>query len=176
MDAQVCTQCKIEKPLSDFYFSKNNLRGHATICLPCVQTSYERTKREMPRLQMVQQELPKNKTANKKPIRRPREAIQELPKYHGFVYLLVSENGFYKIGRSKNIKARLYGINREIPIKINLVHTVQSASYILAELFLHKKYANERVQYEWFRLSPEQVNWFCGLKDFDVDKLIWNSL
>lgn len=101
--------------------------------------------------------------------------LPEVKKHHGNIYLCVSANGLYKIGRTRNIKSRLGGLNRDIPIEVQLIHSFQSDAYELAELFLHKKFTNERVKFEWFQLSPEQAGWICALKDFDLDGVILDT-
>ena len=90
----------------------------------------------------------------------------------GFVYLMWSETGLWKIGRAKSVEARLGGLNREIPIEIKVEHHFASRDYIKAEKVLHERYSNERVKYEWFRLSPEQVENIKSIQDHGLDDLI----
>ena len=44
----------------------------------------------------------------------------------GYVYLLMSANGYYKIGRAKDTGTRLSSIQRSFPIEIELVHCFRS--------------------------------------------------
>jgi uncharacterized Zn finger protein (UPF0148 family) len=87
----------------------------------------------------------------------------------GFVYLMIAENGLYKIGRARNVQNRLTMLNRDIPYKTELVHHFASANYIKAELYMHEKFSKERVKYEWFNLSQDQIDWIRSLTDYQVD-------
>ena len=65
------------------------------------------------------------------------------------------------------------GENFEIPIRIELLHCIQSGHYKEAELYLHKKFDDFRIRYEWFKLLPEHVCWIKNLKDGDIDELMY---
>jgi predicted GIY-YIG superfamily endonuclease len=102
--------------------------------------------------------------------------VEQLPRGSGSIYLLICENGLYKIGRARNIEARLNGLHREIPIKIDYLHSVLSEHYIDAEQYMHQKFASQRQgAVEWFCLSEDQVQWIRSLRDFDIDKMLLAS-
>jgi uncharacterized Zn finger protein (UPF0148 family) len=88
----------------------------------------------------------------------------------GYVYLMSSANGLYKIGRSKNVEQRRGDLNRQFPIQIGVIHSVLCKDYAKVERDLHSKYRQKRVGHEWFRLTPQDVAWFLALKDGDLDE------
>lgn len=88
---------------------------------------------------------------------------ERIPKT-GFVYLLRSENGYYKIGRTKNIQSRLTAIQRKYPIDIKLIHFWECDDYIETEDALHRLYQDHRKGLtEWFSLPPEAVDEICAM-------------
>jgi len=89
----------------------------------------------------------------------------------GYVYLMGSDVGLYKIGRTRDLNGRVGDLNRQYPVKIWLIHPVASHSYKRLERWLHKKFADKRQGLEWFALSQEDVDWFTSKKDFDLDTL-----
>jgi predicted GIY-YIG superfamily endonuclease len=89
----------------------------------------------------------------------------------GYVYLMRSGNGYHKIGITKNIKNRLYGVRVQFPIAIDVIHYIASEDYRNVERFLHNKYSSKRVQHEWFSLNEKDISWFKSLRDHELDPL-----
>ena len=88
----------------------------------------------------------------------------------GYVYLLRSENGFYKIGRATSVDMRLSTIQRSFPIEIKLVHCFRSQDYVAAEKYLHLRYHEYRPdRTEWFALPDWAIEYIQDLKDYDLD-------
>lgn len=81
----------------------------------------------------------------------------------GFIYLIESEEGSYKIGRAKDMDSRFRGITLCLPFKVTLRHSFPSADYIAREAELHRRFADKRLEGEWFRLEPADVEAFCTL-------------
>jgi hypothetical protein len=75
----------------------------------------------------------------------------------GYVYLIQSPTGSYKIGRSKNIANRLKTFNVKLPFEIEIEHVISCSDYRAAERELHKRYADKRVNGEWFALTRDDV-------------------
>ena len=105
--------------------------------------------------------LPKPRTPKPPAVRRGSR--------EGFVYLIRAENGRHKIGRARDLEQRRQGLEREIPLKMEIIHHIACSDYIKAELSLHEKYADRRVQYEWFDLSPEQIAEIIEIGDYGLD-------
>lgn len=94
--------------------------------------------------------------------------IYEQNRKAGFVYLMRSGNGYYKIGISKNIKNRLDGLKRQFPIEIEVIHQITCHDYRKVEKVLHEKYSSKRAEHEWFRLNAEDVQWIISLSNYQL--------
>ena len=89
---------------------------------------------------------------------------------YGYIYLLRSANGYYKIGRTKGMGMRLVAIQRSFPIEIKLVHCFKSQDYVAAEAYLHDRYGEYRPdRTEWFTLPDWAVEYIRDIKDYGVD-------
>ena len=72
----------------------------------------------------------------------------------GFVYL-VKCGKFYKIGRAKNLKLRMAGL--QFSEKPRLIKAVRCIGYGFLERALHALFSEKRTHGEWFALSPENL-------------------
>lgn len=109
---------------------------------------------------------------------RPMSAIRTELFYHGcscqnemhqsgYVYLLECEQGeFYKIGRTNDLNRRMDQFGIQLPFKISLRHTIKVPDMVCAEAALHSKFASRRTNGEWFKLSIEDVDWFCQMPNY----------
>lgn len=94
-------------------------------------------------------------------------------KKSGYIYLMSSENGYYKIGITrKQTEERLKGIKRQFPIEIRIIHYIKSMCCRNVETFLHEKYSHKRIENEWFNLSEEDIIWIIALKDYELDGIM----
>jgi hypothetical protein len=75
----------------------------------------------------------------------------------GFVYLIKSSEGYYKIGKSKKPedRMRLFGI--KLPFRVDPVHLIHCQDMHAVETELHERYAHARADGEWFTLTDEEV-------------------
>ena len=81
----------------------------------------------------------------------------------GYIYLLQSSDGLYKIGATKNNpQDRTKKLNTGNGNKIELIYYFQCEQYFKVEKSLHKKYKRQKTETnnEWFELTQEQVNSF----------------
>jgi hypothetical protein len=99
----------------------------------------------------------------------PKKFIPFRPQ-QGYVYLMQAENGIYKIGMAKNVEDRRKSLEREIPLKMKVIHYFFSENCRKAERHLHTVYADLRLRYEWFTLSDEHVSMIIKIGDFGLDK------
>lgn len=82
----------------------------------------------------------------------------ERRKVPGRVYLLKADNGLYKIGYSKNVQTRIKQIQKNTPHSIEIVCSIKTDDVRTLEAKLHDKYQAALTKYEWFLLSPQQVD------------------
>ena len=85
----------------------------------------------------------------------------------GFVYLLSSEVGFYKIGQSKNVAERVRSIATLSPVHLMLSHTIHCDDRFMAERILHERFARYRERGEWFQLPKAQMEEIRHLARFE---------
>lgn len=75
----------------------------------------------------------------------------------GFVYLLKSTSGFWKIGKTKNPDNRLKTFGVKLPFEVEYEHLIPCEDHNAAEYSLHQRFEANRVNGEWFDLSPDDV-------------------
>lgn len=75
----------------------------------------------------------------------------------GYVYLIQSTTGYYKIGSSRSVPNRLQQLQCGNPEHLMLLHQFPSANARQDELSLHARFADRRVRNEWFALSDEDI-------------------
>lgn len=73
-------------------------------------------------------------------------------------YLYVIQAGeFVKIGISRNVQARLAELQTGNPLPLAILDAFEFADAEQVERALHQRFANARVQGEWFRLTAEDL-------------------
>ena len=84
----------------------------------------------------------------------------------GFVYLLLADGlaDMYKIGYSTDPVRRLKTIQASCPVPLSLEWVIPCWGNDGTELKIHRKFAEQREEGEWFRLSREDVEWIQGLR------------
>jgi len=89
----------------------------------------------------------------------PRDAYEQ----SGYVYLLHAVGSRrYKIGLSKDVAKRVEHLNKQSPFKILLVHAIATSDMDRLECYFHKRFADSRVNGEWFELTESAIAEFMN--------------
>lgn len=92
--------------------------------------------------------------------------IRPIPKkIKGEVYILRSESGHCKIGRTSNLKRRLKALNGSSPVPHRLVCSIQSNDSYDLEKVLHEMFSHRRIRGEWFALEQCDIETIVSLKE-----------
>lgn len=76
----------------------------------------------------------------------------------GYVYLIGTPTfRWYKIGKSITPDVRIKNIGVLLPFKIEVLGIWRAADHTMLESCLHEKYAESRVNGEWFSFSKKEV-------------------
>lgn len=86
---------------------------------------------------------------------------KELMAKAGYVYLIKTYGGFYKIGETKDPRKRLKGITGPVE---EIIHKIQTDDCKRLETYLHNMHVAERRGQEIFVLSEEDVANICRVK------------
>lgn len=90
---------------------------------------------------------------------------EEITPKIGEVYLIKGENNRYKIGYSKNAKARTEALRISSCENHELVHKFKVQNPHLKEKELHLMFNEKRTHSEWFKLSKADIKFIKGLSD-----------
>lgn len=81
------------------------------------------------------------------------------------------ESGPIKIGRARNVRKRLTGLQISHFEKLHVRATLETLDDVGKELELHKRYAADRIRGEWFKPSPDVLAMVEQLKNTKPDTL-----
>jgi hypothetical protein len=79
----------------------------------------------------------------------------------GYVYLAQSGERF-KIGRTLSLERRISGLAGQLPEKIVLLHAIKTEDTSGIEAYWHRRFADQRLNGEWFALEPDDIEIFKG--------------
>jgi len=89
-------------------------------------------------------------------------------KVAGYVYILKASTGHYKIGCTSNPKNRKTMLDILLPFKVETVCIIATDDMYTFEANLHKDFAAQRVNGEWFDLDAEDVEYIKYLASDDA--------
>ena len=96
------------------------------------------------------------KSANNKP-----DLINSDSDKSGYVYIIRhGTRNEYKIGRTYNPIRREGEIRLELPEKVQPIHYIKTDDPVGIENYWHSRFANKRIEGEWFLLTAEDVRAF----------------
>jgi hypothetical protein len=89
----------------------------------------------------------------------------------GYIYILESSIGYYKIGYTKNLKTRTSDFGVTLPFDVWLLHAIDVSIKKMPyyEKFLHKLFADRRVSGEWFVLDYYALKLLVEFFQIDED-------
>lgn len=93
-----------------------------------------------------------------------KKARGNLPRNHGFVYLLQSPTSAYKIGRTADPDDRMATFSVKLPFEVEYEHLIETSNMYQLESELHARFADRRVNGEWFDLTNEDVAYIKSLE------------
>ncbi len=77
----------------------------------------------------------------------------------GYIYVLRSEAGHYKIGKAIDPFSRSKTIGTQHAYKIDLIYIALCLDYTRVERYLHQALSSYRMNGEWFDLPADKVEW-----------------
>lgn len=80
----------------------------------------------------------------------------------GIVYVLKC-GVLYKIGMTRNLTRRLRGLRTALASPVELLYTLEVLNARLVERYLHKLFAAQRKQGEWFELRADDVEFLRAI-------------
>lgn len=91
----------------------------------------------------------------------------------GFVYLIQSPTGAYKIGRTVDPGDRLKTFAVKLPFEVEFLVLLGTDDMYKLEAKLHRKFKKQRINGEWFRLSHDDIKYIqqVGAED-DLDDFL----
>lgn len=89
--------------------------------------------------------------------RPPEKKKKPAQKMIGYVYLIQSPSGAYKIGRTKDPANRSKTFGVQLPFEVEFLALIATEDMIALESSLHAIYAEQRINGEWFALDAEDV-------------------
>jgi hypothetical protein len=81
----------------------------------------------------------------------------------GYVYLLQSPTGAYKIGCTSDPDNRAKTFGVKLPFEVDFIALLQTSDMPSLESRLHRQFKEKRVNGEWFALDPADVEYIKGL-------------
>lgn len=81
----------------------------------------------------------------------------------GYVYLIVSDTGYYKIGRTNNPKNRIATFTVKLPFHVEYEHLIACPDMRSLERNLHQRFKHKRVGGEWFALDADDIAFIKSL-------------
>jgi hypothetical protein len=83
----------------------------------------------------------------------------------GYVYVLQSPTGYYKIGRTRNPQNRIQTFGVLLPFEVAYLYVIATTNMVLLETRLHQRFAEKRAGGEWFALDENDIAYIAALAE-----------
>jgi hypothetical protein len=85
----------------------------------------------------------------------------------GYIYILKDQSteGVYKIGSTKNLKRREIEHKRNSSFDVDIIHAIKSEDCRVTEKRLHQMFRTKKKYGEWFRLTPQDIDWLKTIRE-----------
>lgn len=167
-DYNVCSRCLSAKQQGALRFERRGRalspRGSGSDYIPS-RERWRRIKRDVDNYYMLTtDEEIAEANSNKKYEHKLHKSRKARFRNPGYIYLLKAENGYYKIGRARDMETRMTTIKRQYPIRIDVLHYFACDDYVKAETYLHRQFQDKRMDMtEWFKLNGDEEEWIMSL-------------
>ena len=78
----------------------------------------------------------------------------------GFVYLMGGRRGEYKLGHTSVVDRRLSELATGSSVDLEVVHEIKTDDPLGVEAYWHRRFSENRMKNEWFKLSSSDVRAF----------------
>lgn len=93
-----------------------------------------------------------------------RNSIPAFPPINpGYVYVLQSASGYYKIGKTADPKDRARTFNVKLPFEVDYIVLIKTGNMTALENYLHQQFAHKRGRGEWFALSSFDLDYLKSI-------------
>lgn len=75
----------------------------------------------------------------------------------GYVYVVKSDTGHYKIGHTSDPHNRFNTFNVKLPMEIDFIVLIKTGNMTYLETIFHQQYKHKRVRGEWFNLDRNDL-------------------
>jgi hypothetical protein len=89
----------------------------------------------------------------------------------GFVYLIKSVDGFYKIGMSEKPIKRISHLGVKLPFPIEVKHLIKTNQRYKAEKIFQNRFEDKRVRGEWFSLNEADIDYITSFTELNFPNL-----
>lgn len=96
---------------------------------------------------------------------RPAKAQRGADRPPGYVYVIKSPTGAYKIGRTIDPDNRLKTFSVKLPFEVEYLYVIPTCDPRGLEGELHNKFKDKRINGEWFSLDDDDLAFFGWLKE-----------
>lgn len=112
-------------------------------------------------LQRMRSAIARTPTGNITSLRLPNESS-------GYVYILRGIDGWFKIGKAKDVSDRTAKVGILVPFATTLILTISTNNRHGLERELHNQFAHVRGNGEWFKLTENDLAWLKSLDGAEV--------